>query len=108
VPPEDASAPFGNTYSRSVTEDLVDGFDLMMRASRKLADRPDPQLEECVERVVRELQQLEDAATAIAGDEREAELERLCAESARELKRVVEAVAVRVESVFSGRAPVGV
>jgi hypothetical protein len=106
VPPEDAAAAFVSPPRQDATEDLVDALDLMLRAARKLSGGLDPKLEQLADRVVRELQQLETDSPQHA--ERMQQLEGLCAEAVYELRRVIEAVAVRVESLFAEREPVGV
>jgi hypothetical protein len=108
APPENAP-PAGSSQAetRSATDDLVDGIDLMLRAARKAMRSVDPRIEQAAERALNTLQELDEKAgepirrTVGAIDPKR--VETLAAEAGREIASLVERIAGRVESELGRR-----
>ena len=100
VPPEDAGAA-SSPDSRSATDDLADGIDLMLRAARKALKSVDPGIEAAAARAVTRLQELDtqvlDSAREHLGAEQQ-KLEQLATEMGRDIAAVVKRVAERIEA----------
>jgi hypothetical protein len=103
VPPEDAAANRGSARARSAADDLADGLDLLLRATRKAMHSVDPRLEAMAQRALGRLQQF-DSEASTAWHERTGidpkQVEKLASDAGREIATVVERLATRVESVF--------
>jgi hypothetical protein len=104
VPPEDArSASGASAATRSATDDLVDGIDLMLRAARKALHSVDPRIEAAAAEALERLRQLDEQAGEAArqrlGVER-GELEKILGDLGRDMASAVERVAKRVDSAF--------
>src|SRR5690349_11005526 len=104
VPPEDAPPAFSaSAETRSATDDLVDGIDLMLRAARKALHSVDPRIEAAAAEALERLRQLDEQASEAArqklGAER-GELEKILSDLGRDMASAVERVAKRVDSAF--------
>lgn len=105
VPPEDAAGAGGAT-TRSASEDLADGLDLMLRAARKALHSVDPRLEEAAQRALARLQQLDADSSASLRDRSGIDPQQvrdLASEVGRELASTLERVTQRVEAVLGRR-----
>ena len=108
APPQDA-APTGSSQAetRSATDDLVDGIDLMLRAARKAMRSVDPRIEQAAERALNTLKEIDEKASEpirrTVGSIDPKRVEALATEAGREIANLVERIAGRVESELSGR-----
>jgi len=105
VPPEDAG-PSSSPDTRSATDDLADGIDLMLRAARKALKSVDPGLEAAAARAVTRLQELDtqvlDSAREHLGAEQQ-KLERLATEMGRDIAAVLRRVAESIDADWRER-----
>ena len=101
VPPEDAAGASSSPDSRSATDDLADGIDLMLRAARKALKSVNPGIEAAAARAVTRLQELDtqvlDSAREHLGAEQQ-KLEQLATEMGRDIAAVVKRVAERIDA----------
>jgi hypothetical protein len=104
VPPEDAPPTSGaSAETRSATDDLVDGIDLMLRAARKALHSVDPRIEAAAAEALERLRQFDEQASEAArqslGIER-GELEKILSDLGRDMASAVERVAKRVDDAL--------
>lgn len=66
VPPQDAGDPVGPVSESHSIDELADGLDLLLRASRRFLAEPNAELESVGQRAVQRLQRLADRAVASA------------------------------------------
>jgi hypothetical protein len=114
VPPQDAPpATTGTRQDTSVSDDLVDSIDLMLRAARSALHSVEPRIEATAEHALVQLRLFDDEVAAssepTAADHRK-QLEAIATDTGREIAALVERVVERVESVLqfpngSGNAP---
>lgn len=64
VPPQDAGEPVGPVAEGNSIDELADGLDLLLRASRRLLPEPNADLESAGQRALQRLQRLGDRAVA--------------------------------------------
>lgn len=105
VPPEDAEANPSGAKERSASDDLADGLDLLLRAARKAMHSVDPRLEAAAQRALERLQQFDSEASSALRERTgidPKQVEKLAADTGREIASVVERLAKGVEKVFSG------
>jgi hypothetical protein len=104
VPPEDApAAGAGPAETRSATDDLADGIDLMLRAARKALRSVDPRIEAAGAQALERLRALDDQVSEAARQKlgvEHGELEKILGELGRDLGAAIERVAKRVDGSF--------
>ncbi len=104
VPPEDARPASGTTAeTRSATDDLADGIDLMLRAARKTLRSVDPRTEAAGAKALERLRALDEQAGEVARQRlgvELGELEKILGELGRDMASAVERVAKRVDGVI--------
>jgi hypothetical protein len=105
VPPEDAPPASGSAAeTRSASDDLADGIDLMLRAARKALRAVDPRIEAGAALALQRLRELdeqaEEAARRKLGMDR-GELEKMLSELGRDTMAAVERVTKRIDDAFT-------
>ena len=106
--PQDAPPTASNpSETRSATDDLVDGIDLMLRAARKAMHSLDPRIEQAAERALNTLQEIDEKASEpirrTVGAIDPKRVEALANDAGRELASLIERIAGRVESELGRR-----
>jgi len=103
APPEDAQPAGGHApEERPTADDLVEVFDLVLRAARKGLGGVDAEVEAAAERALLKLQQLDETRVEVldpAGGT-QGELEKVTRDVGRELAALVERLAERVDAAL--------
>jgi hypothetical protein len=103
VPPKEGVGGAAPRSESSAIEDLADGLDLMVRAARKAMRSVDPRIEETADRALRQLRELDAVALHEIGKVTGVDpkkIEQAADEAGREIARVVDTVAQRIDALF--------